>query len=425
MSQKDTFSEHRKSRREFLKVIGAGGIATSTGIAGCLGGGGGDGDGGGGQTYTIGSAVSLSGDLSPYGTRHERGMNMALERINQVGLKNGGKLEVILEDTGSAEQTGVSAAQKLVNQNGVPLLIGAVSSGVTMAIAQSVTIPNKVLHISPHSTSPKITGLDDDKYVLRAAPSDAFQGAAMAKLALEQGVKSASVIMINNDYGRGFADVLQQKFEEGGGKVLKKVPYSSGQASYKSQLNSAMEGDPGALMFIAYPQSFTTMAKQAFEMGIKDQVKYIGAESTLADQIKNNVPAKALEGMVGTTPTAPTESDSWKNFVSNFESKHGERPTVWSAYSFDATMLAALAIEAADSFDSKSLRDAIYPLSRPEGTKVSSFEEAKSELQAGNQINYEGVSGSVDLNEAGDVPGVYRWWKFTNGDYQMQGFLDV
>jgi branched-chain amino acid transport system substrate-binding protein len=279
--------------------------------------------------------------------------------------------------------------------------------------------------VSPHSTSPEITTLDDDGYVVRTAPSDAFQGAAMAQLALDEGIESGAVIMVNNDYGRGFADVLESRFEEGGGTITNTVPYNSGEASYRPQLNQAMEGDPEALMFVAYPESFTTMARQAFEMGLKDQVQYVGAESTLAEPIRENVPARALDGMIGTTPSAPTETEAWESFVSAFQERHDTEPTVWAAYSYDATMLSALAIEAADEFSSSALRDAIYPVSRSEGETVASFEAAKDALGAGDQIDYSGVSGSIDLNEDGDVPGTYQWWRFEDGDYRMQGFLDV
>ncbi|NEU58033.1 ABC transporter substrate-binding protein [Halorussus sp. MSC15.2] len=402
------------NRRSVLKALGAGGVgATTTGLLRQ------------GQTYRIGSAVSNSGDLAVYGQRHKRGMNLALEQVNEVGIGDGGTLKVSVEDTASSPQTGVSAAQKLVNQEGVPLLIAAVSSGVTMAIARSVTIPNDVVQVSPHSTSPKITNLQDDGYVLRAAPSDAFQGAAMAQLALDQGIQRAAVIMVNNDYGRGFADVLETRFAEGGGTITNKVPYNSGKSSYRPQLNQAMQSDPEAILFVAYPESFTTMARQAFEMGIKDQVQYIGAESTLAEPIKENVPAKALNGMIGTTPSAPTRNEGWQSFVSAFREKYGQEPTVWAAYSYDATMLSALAVQKSSEFTGPALKESIYPVSRPEGKTVSTFETAKSELQAGNEIDYAGVSGSIDLNEKGDVPGTYKWWKFTNGSYQMQDFIDV
>ncbi|NHN61331.1 MULTISPECIES: ABC transporter substrate-binding protein [Halorussus] len=402
------------TRRSVLAALGAGSVAaTTTGLLRQ------------GQTYRIGSAVSSSGDLAVYGQRHERGMNLAVDRVNQVGLKDGGELAVSVEDTASAPQTGVSAAQKLVNQEGVPLLIAAVSSGVTMAIARSVTIPNQVVQVSPHSTSPQITTLDDNGYVLRTAPSDAFQGAAMAQLARDRGIESASVILVNNDYGRGFTDVLEARFEAAGGTITNTVPYNSGRASYRPQLNQAMQGDPDAIMFVAYPESFTTMARQAFEMGIKDRVQYVGAESTLAEPIRENVPARALDGMIGTTPSAPTESEAWQSFVSAFQDRYDTQPSVWAAYSYDATMLSALAIEAADEFGSAALRETIYPVSRPEGETVSSFEAAKEALGGGGQINYAGVSGSIDLNEAGDVPGTYKWWRFANGDYRMQGFLDV
>lgn len=398
-----------------MKALGAGAV---TSLAGCLG------TLGRNDTYEIGSVVSESGDLEVYGERHNRGMDLALGRINEEGV-GGGEIEVIREDTAGASETGKSAAETLVEEEGVPLFIGAVSSGVTTSIAQSVTVPNDVVQISPHSTSPKITGLNDKGFVLRSAPSDAFQGAAMARLGLERGIETASVVLINNDYGQGFADVLVQTFQNGGGRITQRVPYNSDESSYESELESAMAGDPDAIMFVAYPESFKTMARQAHEMGIDDEVEYIGAESTLADTIKEEVRSEALEGMIGTTPSAPTESDRWQTYVSDFQNEYGQEPTVWSAYSYDATAVAALSIQASETFEGPALRDAVYDPTRPPGKKVESFAAAKEALEAGKDVNYQGVSGKLDLDENGDVPGTYKWWTFTDGDYQVQGFLDL
>ena len=132
---------HSQNRRRFLQATG---VTLLAGLAGCSG----DGDdtdqttdagttASGGTKYSIGMADALTGSLSAFGERNQRGKELALEDVNDVGVKDG-TLDIIVEDTQSESQQGVSAAQKLINQNEVPLLVGAVGSGVSTAIHTSV-----------------------------------------------------------------------------------------------------------------------------------------------------------------------------------------------------------------------------------------------------------------------------------------------
>lgn len=409
-------TDREYSRRTFLKTAGASGL--SLGLAGCTG------NIGGGGPVQIGAVFPNSGDLSVFGTRNENGMNLALEDINSAQVL-GGELEVLIEDTQTSPQAGVSAAQKLVNQDGVPSLLGAVSSGVTLAIAKSVTMPNSVVQVATASTSAEISELEDNNYILRTAVSSALQGKATAELARENGIETMSFLYVNNSYGGGFADAMGTAFQEAGGTVAKKIPYESGKSTYKPELNKAMEGDPDALVFVSYPQSFTTIIKQAYEMGLKDKVQYFASDGIVADSVEQNVPARAMNGMKGLNPTPPVESDTYNNYLDRYQEAYDKKPTIWSAYAYDATMLTAIAIQAAGQAESQAIRDNIYDISRPEGTKVTSFSEAKSELENGNNVNYEGVSGSVDLSDAGDVPGTYRKWEVIDGEFTMGELVEV
>nr|WP_275897439.1 ABC transporter substrate-binding protein [Halorussus sp. MSC15.2] len=100
-----------------------------------------------GGPYAIGMVDSLTGSLSAFGERNQRGKDLALKRVNEVGI-NGRDLKIIVEDSESESQGGVSAAQKLVNQNQVPFLIGSVGSGVSLAIYESVVQGTDVVQLS-------------------------------------------------------------------------------------------------------------------------------------------------------------------------------------------------------------------------------------------------------------------------------------
>jgi len=408
------------TRRKFLAATGVGGISLA--LAGCIE----DLTGGGnGGPIQIGGVFPFSGDLDVFGERNKNGMDLALEDINGEGLLDGRTLEVSIQDTQSASQEGVSAAQKLVNEEGVPALIGAVSSGVTLAIAESVTIPNGVPQVATASTSKEISELEDDNYILRTAVSSALEGKATAQLAMDNGIESMSFVYVNNAYGNGFAESMGEAFENLGGTVAGSVSYESGKSSYRPVLEDATNGDPEALVFVSYPESFTTMIRQAYEMGLKDQVEYFASDGIISDAVAENVPAEAINGMRGLNPTPPVESDTYQNYVDRYEESYDKQPTIWSAYAYDATMLVALAIEAAGEAESTPIRDNIYDVSRPEGTEVDTFAGAKAELDDGNDINYQGVSGSVDLTDAGDVPGTYRKWEVVEGEFVMGDFVDA
>ena len=156
------------NRLDVLKASGAAGLAGLAGLAGCsttdtgttaggdgeetTAGGGDGGDDGDAGPYTIGMVDSLTGSLSAFGQRNQRGKDLALADVNEVGI-GGRDLEIIVEDSESQSQAGVSAAQKLVNQDGVPFLIGAVGSGVSLAIYESVIQGADVVQLRQNSTS--------------------------------------------------------------------------------------------------------------------------------------------------------------------------------------------------------------------------------------------------------------------------------
>jgi branched-chain amino acid transport system substrate-binding protein len=441
----------RLTRRDVLKTTGVGGLAIVGTTAGCLessdGSGGGDGgtgesdggtesggsgdggsetaesngDGGSGQdSYAIGMVNSLTGSLAPYGERNDRGMQLALADINAVGVgPNDGEFSVVQEDSESTNQAGVNAARKLVTQDGVPLLIGAVGSGVSIAIHDSVIAGTDVVQISQNSTSPELTNKPD---LLRMSPSGAAKGKALAKLVGEDH-DSVAVTWINNDYGTGLSEVFADSFE---GDVAYNTPHDQDQSSYRGILSEMAGTDASAWVFITYANEYTIMVNEAYDQGFNEEVDYYGAESTVADAIIENTEPGSMDGMTGITESAPVDQESYQQFASAFESEFDASPTVWSAYAYDAVTVAAIATEAADEFTGAALQEVVRDVTRPEGEQVYSFEEAKQILADGgsaSDVNYEGVSGPVDLDENGDPPGFYQIYRVTDHSYEFGDFI--
>lgn len=433
----------RFDRRTLLKLSGMGLVA---GMAGCLedaestptsGGGdtggdsGGDAtemetdteseDSGGQSSYTIGMVDALTGSLAPYGKRNQRGKDLALAAINDAGVgSDDGQLDITVEDSESSNQAGVTAAQKLVEQNGVPLFIGAVGSGVSIAMYDSVTQGADVVQISQNSTSPELTSRPG---LLRTSPSGSAKGKALAQFISDEGHDAVAVTWVNNDYGSGLSGVFAESFE---GDVVFNEPHDQGQSSYSGTLTKMASTNATAWLFLTYANEMTVMANESFDQGYNTGVDYYGAESTVAEEILANTPEGSLDGMKGITESAPADQENYQNFVSQFESEYDQTPTVWAAYAYDAVTIAALAIEAADEFTGAALNEVVRDVTRPEGQEVYSFEEGASILRDGgspSDVNYEGVSGPVDLDENGDPPGLYQVYSVQDHEYEYGDYV--
>lgn len=394
-------------RRDVLKGTAGLGVV---GLAGCLG----DDDG-----YTIGMVDSLTGSLAPYGERNERGREIALDDINSVGL-DGGELNVIVEDDETTNQGGVNAAQKLVNQDEVPLVIGSVGSGVSMAIHNSVIKGTDVVQISQNSTGAILSTEPD---LLRMSPSGAAKGAALADLLADEGHDSVAVTWINNDYGQSLSDVFAETFE---GTVAYNEPHEPEGSSYRGEISEMGDTDASAWLFITYADEVTVFLNEAFDQGFHEEVAYYGAESTIGDEILANTEPGSQEGFKGITESAPEGQQNYENYVDRFQEEHGQAPTVWSAYAYDATVVSALAIEAADEFTGQALSEVVRDVTRPEGQEVFTFEEAKAVLDDGGSatdIDYQGVSGPIDLDENGDPPGFYQIYSVEDHEYVWGDYI--
>jgi ABC-type branched-subunit amino acid transport system substrate-binding protein len=158
-----------------------------------------------GGPLKIGLLLSFTGDLSDFGPPHENAARLAVKEINAAGGVLGEPIEVVKGDDATDPSQGVSEATRLINVEHVQVILGALASGVTLPVAESVTGPNHILQISEASTSPALTAAEDSDYLFRTTISDAAQGVILAKLATDSGLKSVCTMYINNAYGQGLS----------------------------------------------------------------------------------------------------------------------------------------------------------------------------------------------------------------------------
>jgi ABC-type branched-subunit amino acid transport system substrate-binding protein len=364
------------------------------------------------QDVKIGAIMSTTGPLQVFGEAGLRGIQLAIDEVNEAGGVLGQQIELVAADDATNPQVGVDAAQRIVNVDGVVGIVGALSSGVTIPIATTVSATAGVPQISTASTSPVITTLEDNGFLFRTTPHDALQGEVLADVVSGQGIDKVAVVYVNNDYGKGLADAFAESYE---GEVSASVAYEERQASYRGELSRAADGDPDALILLAYPGDGIPMLRQALEEGFFE--RFVFADGMKATEVAEAV-GNALDGAFGTSPSGDPEAEAAKLFREIYEGRHGElppQPFIDTAY--DATMLMALAIEKAGSTEGAAIRDALHEVANPPGETIlpGEFAKAKELLGAGQDVNYEGAGGSQDFDEAGDVPGTYSHWAIEGG----------
>lgn len=367
-----------------------------------------------GDQLKIAFLADYSGPLAEFGPEIEKGARLAIQHINEAGGVNGQDVILVTGDTGLDETKAVEEARRLVDIEGVHAIVGPLASGITAAVAESVTIDAEVPTITPSGTSPALTGIVDHGFLLRSTISDAAQGVVLAQLATDEGIASVGVLFDNSAYGQGLAAVFEANY---GGEV-KSSAYESGQASYIAELESV--GDTEYLVAIGYPTDALIFVREALENDVFSNFLFV--DGTKSQDLIDGIGGDLLNGFKGTAPASDANSGSLAAWNEAYTAVHGELPTrpfVREAY--DAVIAIALAAESAGSLEGADIAAALLEIASPGGTVVTpGADSVKAGLEAvgdGDDVNYEGAATTLDWDAAGDVTsGFVGIWSYQGGE---------
>ncbi|PWV71782.1 ABC transporter substrate-binding protein [Halomonas sp. A11-A] len=351
---------------------------------------------------------------------------LAVQHVNeQGGILGGQTLAMPSADTTCADASAASnAADRMVNTENVTAIVGALCTGATIAAANNAAIPGGVVMVSPASTAPAVSELEDNDLVFRTVPSDAFQGEALARMLLAKGIDEVVVTYVNNDYGRGLADAFVATYEAEGGAVAENLAHEDNRADYRSELGSLSATGVSDLVVLAYGDtSGQTVVRQAWESGMF--TRFIGADGMVISGLLDGVGADVLEGnFIATRPGNP-DTPGTALFVELAEAAGISHEAVFAGQGYDAAFLLALAIEQNGSAEREGLSAALRSVASAPGEVIlpGEWEKAVELIAAGTEINYEGASGSHEFDENGDVPGIVEEMSVEGGRFVSQGFL--
>jgi len=329
----------------------------------------------------IGLVAPLTGDVKTFGESTKNGFTIAIDELNAQGGINGKMVKVYITDDKNDPTESANAGCKLINQDGVKLIIGSVSSKCSIPLSQACQDAS-VIMITPTSTNPKVTVSDDGlrkSYIFRACFIDPFQGSVAAKFATDNlKVKTAAILYdVSNDYVKGLAEFFKDNFTKGGGKIVIYESYTKDDADFSALLTKTKKAHPEILFLPDYYNKVALIAKQARQLGIKSI--FMGGDGwDSPDMLK--IAGDAIDGGYFTNHYSPDdprpEVEEW---VKKYEAKYGTKPDALATLSYDATQLLIKAIKQANSDDPAKVREALQ-----------------------NIRNFNSVSGNISLDEFGN-----------------------
>jgi neutral amino acid transport system substrate-binding protein len=375
------------------------------------------------QGLKIGSLLPTTGDLASIGQEMVGSVPLLVQTVNACGGVNGQPVTLVEVDDQTDPKAGAAGITKLATLDKVAGVVGSFASSVSTA-AVSVAVPNKVMIISPGSTSPVFTERakkgEFKGFWARTAPPDTYQAAALAQLAKKKGFKRVSTVVINNDYGVGFEKAFVETFEKLGGTVINKnqpVRYDPKAQTFDSEANATFAGKPEAVIAVMYAETGSLFLKAAYQQGVAKGVQILLTDGVKSDTFPEQVGKSSegkyiLSGAIGTVPGS--DGKALEAFRKLWQEKKGGSPGEYAPQAWDAAALLVLSAQAAKENTGTGIASKIREVSNAPGTEVTDVCEGLKLLKEGKDINYQGASGNVDVDANGDVVGVYDVW--TVGD---------
>ena len=355
-----------------------------------------------GATVNVGELQGFTGPLESMIGPMSGGANLAVTEANASGKYLYGTIVVVQGDSVCIDPAvAIAQAEKMINDDNVMAIMGPNCSGNTGAVITNVLVPNGVVAISPSATSPALTDLEDGGWFFRTAPSDARQGPVIASVAIARGQTDVAVSYVNNDYGKGLADVFATAYEALGGTITVMAGHEDDKADYSADVAALSAGGSATLVVIGYADTGGR--------GIVTASEDTGAftDYVFPDGMISDVTAGAVaDGSWGTIASPST--DLAANWESVAAAGDVDGTGAYSAESYDAMALLILASQSAGSTDSAAIQAAVLDVANAPGRlcTAGALGDCLKWISGGLHVDYVGATG-VEMDAGGTANGSF------------------
>jgi branched-chain amino acid transport system substrate-binding protein len=321
---------------------------------------GGDGGDGGEELEPLQVAIlaPLSGDVATFGESTRDGAMLAIEEWNAQGGVLGREIVAIVEDSQCSAEPAVSAANKVIDQDGVSFIIGEVCSSASIPVSE-VAMAKGVLQMSPTSTNPQVTVDENGNtkgLIFRACFIDPFQGTVAARFALDELEAQTAAVFLDqgNDYVRGLAEFFREAFEAGGGEVVVWESYTGEDQDFSAILTLVRDANPDVMYLPDYYSTVNLIAAQAREMGV--EAAMLGGDGWDSADLDR----EAVDGGYYTNHYSGQDPRPIvQQWVATYSDRYGSEPDALATLAYDAANILFQAIDQAGSDDPEAVATAL------------------------------------------------------------------
>ncbi|ETY72064.1 ABC transporter substrate-binding protein [Bifidobacterium moukalabense] len=352
--------------------------------------------------FMLGGLFPETGSLSYVAPGQMAAFKLAIKDINDAGGVLGNKIDSYIADVNDADHAdqNTSAVQSVLAKD-PSVIVGNPSSGVVKNTYHEIE-GAKVTMISNGATAASLSGISD--YFFRTVPPDTVQGVVLADAIVQDGVQNLAIACFNDEAGIGIRDIVVKKVEAAGVNVIYggKDTFDPTEKNFGSLAASIKASGADAILVIAFDQT-VPLVKSMAGVGI-DTSKLYFFDGNMSDY-SSKFEAGLLNGDKGTIPGAVAASD----FRERLKTIDDSLTTyTFSAETYDAVVLAALAAQEGGSADSETIRKTLPAVSGTDnGIECSTYKECKALIKNGKRIAYHGMASIGAFNDKHDPSSAY------------------
>jgi branched-chain amino acid transport system substrate-binding protein len=356
----------------------------------------------GGQTddggdIVFGQLLGITGDYASFSPPAIAAAEIAVAEINEAGGVLDRDVTFFAEDARSTVDGAIAGYQKAVSVDGAQVL-GSLESDSIVALFDTITDQQLPTMCSSCGT----TFLDDKggEYFFRVTASDSDSGIIAAQLARDEGYTNMGMIVQNTEGASGPAEVAEQAFSSIEGNEVTLVTIEPGASSYAAEVDQVLAEEPDVLYVGAGIEAGLPVLREIDRRGY--DVPIIVSPDLILDET-TTVPN--ADNLVASLTAFDTEGETYKSFAERFRAETGDEPSagMYDANAYDQYILFALAMQAAGTTDGPEVAGKIIDVASAPGTKVHSYAEGLEALERGEDIDFDGASSSLDMNETGNL----------------------
>lgn len=341
----------------------------------------------GDASYEVAAVLPLTGEYAVYGVPIQNALELAHQELQTQEL--GYELTLTVVDSGSDPDQAAELLRQAYD-DGAFAAIGGVISDSALAMVPVADEAERVL-LSPTASSPQLTGAS--RYFYRIYPSDLQEGTRMGNFAAQTlDVKNVVVLTADNNYAQGITEVFQSEFERYDKEILETITYPQGAEDIGGILDQVMELQPQAVYVADFAEPVRRILEGLKERGFRGTLL---TTSAFASPGVIEAAGESAEDVIVTQVLFDPNSDdpNVQSFVNGYREAHGSAPGLFAAHGYDALFVLAEAIQQSEKIPSELWKHV-------------------------RSVSYTGITGTVELDERGDVGKYPRVFILQDGRFE-------